>query len=343
MRALLRAAQQVSPAVRHAAPSPAAGAPSTSPRAPPPHCPVPRPSRAEPVEAQPQAPVPPLASAELPQGSLTMAVTAARLLSWAVWHPRGAHASLWPLGPLCRWRPGAVPSCQDPVCFSPSSFVARTRLRVQALGPVWFGCEAASRLELGSGRLVWRPVLSVCPASARARSPGSVGSCCTGGPVPWEAAAWAVSKPRFQEGGCSLDGRLARAPLPGGDRWFEGLAALGCGPCAGTLKKPRATSSRAWGAEVSACQPPARVSSRKAEGKAASTELPPEYLTSPLSQQSQVLPGPAGGAWPPGPRSGRPVPPSCPPRGMRRPCRRRRSCSWPWPCRSRRPRRRRGR
>ena len=49
------------------------------------------------------------------------------------------------------------------------------------------------------------------------------------------------------------------------------------------------------------------LASRKAEGKASSTaELPPEYLTSPLSQQSQVLlaPGPAH----------RPVCPQLPPK-----------------------------
>uniref|UniRef100_A0A8D0U435 Hepatocyte growth factor-regulated tyrosine kinase substrate n=1 Tax=Sus scrofa TaxID=9823 RepID=A0A8D0U435_PIG len=51
--------------------------------------------------------------------------------------------------------------------------------------------------------------------------------------------------------------------------------------------------------EVRVCEPCYEQLNKKAEGKAASTELPPEYLTSPLSQQSQVLPGPAGGAWPP--------------------------------------------
>ena len=59
---------------------------------------------------------------------------------------------------------------------------------------------------------------------------------------------------------------------------------------------PRLCPENLWGARGTVpddVQHP--VSSRKAEGKAASTtELPPEYLTSPLSQQSQVLPGSAG-------------------------------------------------
>ncbi|TEA30671.1 hypothetical protein DBR06_SOUSAS4110124, partial [Sousa chinensis] len=51
--------------------------------------------------------------------------------------------------------------------------------------------------------------------------------------------------------------------------------------------------------EVRVCEPCYEQLNKKAEGKAASTtELPPEYLTSPLSQQSQVLPGPAGAPQP---------------------------------------------
>ncbi|XP_042575740.1 hepatocyte growth factor-regulated tyrosine kinase substrate-like isoform X2 [Cyprinus carpio] len=45
--------------------------------------------------------------------------------------------------------------------------------------------------------------------------------------------------------------------------------------------------------EVRVCEPCFEILNKKAEGKAASTgqsELPPEYLTSPLSQQSQVVP-----------------------------------------------------
>lgn len=57
------------------------------------------------------------------------------------------------------------------------------------------------------------------------------------------------------------------------------------------------------------------VTSRKAEGKAsATTELPPEYLTSPLSQQSQVLaPGPWG-RLSPGSCSLSPICPQLPPK-----------------------------
>uniref|UniRef100_A0A8D1WPD8 Hepatocyte growth factor-regulated tyrosine kinase substrate n=1 Tax=Sus scrofa TaxID=9823 RepID=A0A8D1WPD8_PIG len=42
--------------------------------------------------------------------------------------------------------------------------------------------------------------------------------------------------------------------------------------------------------EVRVCEPCYEQLNKKAEGKAASTELPPEYLTSPLSQQSQLPP-----------------------------------------------------
>lgn len=64
--------------------------------------------------------------------------------------------------------------------------------------------------------------------------------------------------------------------------------------------------------------PTASCFSRKAEGKAPSTtELPPEYLTSPLSQQSQVPAQPAHAsplAHPPGPSSPSPVCPQLPPK-----------------------------
>uniref|UniRef100_A0A9J8DEY9 Hepatocyte growth factor-regulated tyrosine kinase substrate n=1 Tax=Cyprinus carpio carpio TaxID=630221 RepID=A0A9J8DEY9_CYPCA len=49
--------------------------------------------------------------------------------------------------------------------------------------------------------------------------------------------------------------------------------------------------------EVRVCEPCFEILNKKAEGKAASTgqsELPPEYLTSPLSQQSQVVPTESG-------------------------------------------------
>ncbi|KAM5274381.1 hepatocyte growth factor-regulated tyrosine kinase substrate isoform 2-T2 [Ctenodactylus gundi] len=42
--------------------------------------------------------------------------------------------------------------------------------------------------------------------------------------------------------------------------------------------------------EVRVCEPCYEQLNKKAEGKAATTELPPEYLTSPLSQQSQLPP-----------------------------------------------------
>uniref|UniRef100_A0A8C3XBR7 Hepatocyte growth factor-regulated tyrosine kinase substrate n=1 Tax=Catagonus wagneri TaxID=51154 RepID=A0A8C3XBR7_9CETA len=42
--------------------------------------------------------------------------------------------------------------------------------------------------------------------------------------------------------------------------------------------------------EVRVCEPCYEQLNKKAEGKAASTELPPEYLTSPLAQQSQLPP-----------------------------------------------------
>lgn len=104
----------------------------------------------------------------------------------------------------------------------------------------------------------------------------------------------------------------------------------------------RALAGAGWRQRTVTCSIP--CAHRKAEGKATSTtELPPEYLTSPLSQQSQVLnPVRPVGTSSLGPPSPSPLVLSCPPRGMRRPCRRRRSCSWPWRCHSRRQRRRRG-
>lgn len=63
----------------------------------------------------------------------------------------------------------------------------------------------------------------------------------------------------------------------------------------GVRGEPQAVCKNTWGWDTAPGDTRHPVSSRKAEGKAASTtELPPEYLTSPLSQQSQVLPGPLG-------------------------------------------------
>ena len=63
----------------------------------------------------------------------------------------------------------------------------------------------------------------------------------------------------------------------------------------GVRGKPQAVSKNIWGWDTAPGDTRHPVFSRKVEGEAASTtELPPEYLTSPLSQQSQVLPGPLG-------------------------------------------------
>lgn len=87
---------------------------------------------------------------------------------------------------------------------------------------------------------------------------------------------------------------------------------------------------------------------RKTEGKAATTsELPPEYLTSPLSQQSQVSGCPIGdlviltSLWIPLLTTSSFFHCSCLQSVMRQLCKRKRSSSWLLPCLSQRLRRRR--
>lgn len=141
-------------------------------------------------------------------------------------------------------------------------------------------------------------------------------------------------------------------PRPGGDSWFEGSslprsAAMDPLPslCGDVGGKSQAASlwGRAWGAALGAHSAPFLQESRRQSpprgGAAPGVPDQPPVAAVTGAGPARARPAPAR---PPGPAHPALAVPSCRPRETRRPCRRRRSCSWPWPCRSRRPRRRRG-